>query len=73
MQRKTDRPGQFELTEQTRHLVTACIDKAHCASDQYLFPSRLAKSPHLSTRRFVRIVAFWVESIGLDAAAYGTA
>lgn len=72
MQRKPHRPLQFEITEQTRQSVSAWIDKAHRASDQYLFPSRVAKSPHLSTRQYARIVALWVESIGLDAAAYGT-
>ena len=69
---KTHRPVQFEITEQTRQSVSAWIDKAHLASGQYLFPSRVAKSPHLSTRQYARIVARWVESIGLDASAYGT-
>ena len=72
MQRKTHRPVQFEITEQTRQSVAAWIDKAHRTSDQYLFPSRVAKSPHLSTRQYARIVACWVKPIGLDAAAYGT-
>lgn len=72
MQHKTHRPVQFEITEQTRQSVAAWIDKAHLASGQYLFPSRVAKSPHLSTRQYARIVARWVESIGLDASAYGT-
>jgi integrase len=57
MQRKTHRPVQFEITEQTRHSVAAWIDRAHRASDQYLFPSRVTKSPHLSTRQYARIVA----------------
>ena len=72
MQHKTHRPVQFEITEQTRQSVAAWIDKAHLASGQYLFPSRVAKSPHLSTRQYARIVSSWVESIGLDASAYGT-
>ncbi|MBK4735492.1 tyrosine-type recombinase/integrase [Noviherbaspirillum pedocola] len=72
MQHKTHRPVQFEITEQTRQSVTAWIEKAHLTSNQYLFPSRVAKSPHLSTRQYARIVAGWVESIGLDASAYGT-
>ena len=29
-------------------------------------------SPHLSTRRYARIVDSWVEEIGLDPADYGT-
>src|SRR5690606_1106922 len=72
MQRKTHRPVQFEITELTRQSVAAWIDVARLASDDYLFPSRVTKSPHLSTRQYARIVAAWVESIGLDAAAYGT-
>ncbi len=69
---KTHRPVQFEIIEQTRQSVAVWIDKAHLASGQYLFPSRVAKSPHLSTRQYARILARWVESIGLDASAYGT-
>lgn len=61
MQRKTHRPVQFEITEQTRQSVAAWIEKAHLAIDQYLFPSSVAKSPHLSTRQYARIVACWVE------------
>ncbi len=72
MQKKTHRPVQFEITETTRVAVTDWIAKAHIASDQYLFPSRLSKSPHLSTRQYARIVESWVESIGLDPAGYGT-
>lgn len=51
MQHKTHRPVQFEIVEQTRQSVAAWIDKAHLASGQYLFSSRIAKSPHLSTRQ----------------------
>lgn len=72
MQCKTHRPVQFEITEQTRQSVAAWIEKAQLLSSQYLFPSRVAKSPHLSTRQYARIVAYWVKSIGLDTAAYGT-
>src|SRR5207249_7012339 len=38
----------------------------------FLFPSRLGKSPHIGTRQYARIVDRWVEEIGLDPAAYGT-
>ena len=72
MQRKTHRPVQFEITEQTRQSVASWIEKAHLCFDQYLFPSRVSKSPHLSTRQYARVVTSWVESIGLEAAAYGT-
>ena len=72
MQHKTKRPVQFEITEQTREAVTAWIAKANLNSELYLFPSRLSKSPHITTRQYARIVHRWVESIGLDPAAYGT-
>src|SRR6476661_9269925 len=51
MQRKTHRPVQFEITEQTRQSVASWIERAQLSSGQYLFPSRVCKSPHLSTRQ----------------------
>lgn len=72
MQQKTKRPVQFEITEQTREAVTAWIANANLNPEQYLFPSRLSKSPHITTRQYARIVHRWVESIGLDSADYGT-
>src|SRR4249919_455945 len=56
MQKKTERPVQFEITEQTRDAIAAWIAAAHLKSDQFLFPSRVTASPHLSTRQYSRIV-----------------
>ena len=50
MQKKTQRPVQFEITEQTRDAVAGWISTAHLKPEQFLFPSRLSESPHLSTR-----------------------
>ncbi len=72
MQRKTHRPVQFEITEQTRDAVTAWITQAQLKSDQFLFPSRIHDSPHISTRQYAKIVDRWVMSIGLDRNSYGT-
>ncbi|MDB5927742.1 MAG: integrase family protein [Betaproteobacteria bacterium] len=72
MQRKTHRPVQFELTEQTREAVRAWITQAKLTGDQFLFPSRLRASPHLSTRQYAKIVDASVSSIGLDPNEYGT-
>ena len=72
MQRKTHRPVQFEITEQTRQSVQGWIAAGELTSNQYLFPSKTKNSRHLSTRQYARIVARWVRSIGLDPAAYGT-
>ena len=40
-----------ELTEQTRDAVNTWITAAHLKPEQFLFPSRVAASPQLSTRR----------------------
>lgn len=70
IQRKTQWPVQFEITEQTRQSVAAWVEKAHLAAGQCLFPSRAAKSPHLSTRQYARKVTSW-GAAGRDPAAYG--
>jgi integrase len=72
VQKKTGRPVQFEITEQTRTAVAALIARHKLTASDYLFPSRLASSPHLSTRQYARIVQGWVRSIGLNPAIYGT-
>lgn len=72
VQRKTQRPVQFELTEPTRTAVTAWIEAAKLVPQDFLFPSRIHNSPHVSTRQYSRIVEHWVVSAGLDPSAYGT-
>ena len=72
MQQKTQRPVQIEITEQTREALTAWIRRCGLRGDDFLFPSRVRRSPHLSTRQYSRIVHHWVGEIGLDPAGYGT-
>ncbi|MDV7212490.1 tyrosine-type recombinase/integrase [Azotobacter beijerinckii] len=72
MQQKTQRPVQFEITEQTRDAVGNWIRHAMLRTEDFLFPSRLHDSDHLSTRQYARIVDGWVTAIGLDPTAYGT-
>ncbi len=72
LQRKTGRPVQFEVTEQTRRSVASWIEKKSLGPDDWLFPSRSKAAAHLSTRQYARLVDGWVTLIGLDAAAYGT-
>ena len=52
--------------------LAAWIKEAALRSEDYLFPSRLHESLHLSTRQYAHIVDSWVEEIGLDPADYGT-
>ncbi|MBB5448072.1 MULTISPECIES: tyrosine-type recombinase/integrase [unclassified Paraburkholderia] len=72
VQRKTQRPVQFELTEPTRSAVRAWLEKAALRLEQYLFPSRLSASPHLSTRQYARMIRRWAGAAGLDPTVYGT-
>ncbi|WFU51142.1 tyrosine-type recombinase/integrase [Sinorhizobium terangae] len=72
IQKKTGRPVQFELTDQTREAVAAWIESRRRVERDYLFPSRVHAKPHLSTRQYSRIVERWVSSIGLDPKRYGT-
>lgn len=72
MQQKTAQPVKFELTDQTRKAVEGWIAKAQLSPGQFLFPSRLTRSPHISTRQYVRIVKSWVTRIGLEPSDYGT-
>jgi Phage integrase family len=71
IQKKTGRPVQFEITEQTRASIRDWLPEVDARNGQYLFPSRFRALPHLSTRQNARIVHAWVESAGLDGSAYG--
>lgn len=72
VQKKTGRPVQFEITEQTRIAIRNLMSRHYLRSSDLLFQSRLVSSPHLSTRQYARIVQGWVRSIGLNPATYGT-
>lgn len=72
LQRKTGRPVQFEIIQLTRESLTAWIGTAGLGACDFLFPTRLHASPHLSTRQYARIVHGWVDAIGLEGGSYGT-
>jgi site-specific recombinase XerC len=72
MQQKPQHPVQFEITEQTLTVLEAWMHRAHLRSKDFLFPTRLHDSEHLSTRQYARIVKAWVTAIGLDPTMYGT-
>jgi integrase len=68
LQQKTQRPVQFEISPATREAVEAWMRKAGLRPDDYLFPSRVRRSPHLGTRQYARLPEGWVSSVGLDPA-----
>lgn len=70
MQRKTQRPVQFEITEATRESIAAWVAHRHLCSICYLFPGR-GEERHLSVRQYSRIVKGWASCIGLDESRYG--
>ena len=72
LQQKTGRAVQFEITRRTRQSVCIWANEAQLDPSDYLFPSRIRRSFHLSTRQYSRIVSGWVSKIGLDPSAYGT-
>jgi integrase len=72
VQRKTGRPVQFEITDQTRWSLERWMAEADLRPPDYLFPSRVRNSLHLSRRQYARIVHRWVAEIGLDTSLYGT-
>lgn len=72
MQQKTGRAVRFEITRRTRQSIAIWANNAQLGPSDYLFPSRIRRSQHLSTRQYSRIVSGWVSEIGLDASNYGT-
>ena len=72
VQQKTQKPVQFELTEQTRESLLTWLTRREGGLQDYVFPSRTNRSQHISTRQYARLVGDWVEGIGLGRSAYGT-
>lgn len=72
VQQKTGKPVQFEVTEHARNAVQSWIEERQLRQGDFLFPSRVHASPHLTTRQYARIVQGWVSEIGLEGSEYGT-
>lgn len=72
VQRKTGRPVQLGITDQTRTAVGDLIPKRGLSGSDFLFHSRLASSERRSTRKYARLVHDWMALIGLDPATHAT-
>jgi integrase len=72
IQSKTGKPVRFEITEITRVSLERWISDPEMIGLEFLWPSRIHGSPHLSRRQYARIVRGWVSSVGLEPSAYGT-
>jgi integrase len=72
VRKKTGRPVQFEISEQSRNSIEAWLPTLRATGSRYLLPTRIHASPHISTRQYARLVHRWVRSIGLESVSYGT-
>lgn len=72
MQQKTGRPFQFEILPDARTSLLAWLERRGGTVNDHIFPSRVDRNGHLSTRQYARFVDEWVSGIGLMRAEYGT-
>lgn len=72
IQQKTGTPVSFEIGETARESLRAWLAIRGGRPDEFLFPSRIDRSDHISTRQYARLVDEWVAAIGLDPALFGT-
>lgn len=72
VQKKTDRPVQFEITNDVRASLLAWLERRGGTINEYAFPSRIDPAHHMSTRQYARLVDEWVTAIGLRPEEYGT-
>jgi integrase len=72
VQRKTGRPVQFELLADARASLLAWLERRGGTLADYVFPSRINHTHHLSTRQYARLADEWVTGVGLRREEYGT-
>jgi integrase len=72
VQQKTGRPVQFELTADVRATLMSWLERRGGSIGDFLFPSRVDHTGHMSTRQYARLIDEWVTAIGLRKAEYGT-
>lgn len=72
IQQKTGAPVSFEIGETARESLRAWLAIRGGRPEEFLFPSRIDRSGHISTRQYSRLVDEWVAAIGLDPALFGT-
>jgi integrase len=71
-QKKTGHPVTFELTDQTREAVDNYLKASRRKSGEFLFCGRGGPGKPMSTRQYARLVARWINGIGLDSSFFGT-
>lgn len=72
IQRKTNNPVKFEITEPTRDAIEKWVEQSNLGMQQYLFPSRKDQEKHITTRQYSRIVKSWAQLASREPSDYGT-
>ncbi len=72
VQRKTDGPVTFEITNDTKAAIQAWIDKAGLRQDDFLWPSRNKSSERLSMSQYSRIIKQFANIVGADPTSFAT-
>jgi integrase len=72
IQQKTGKPVQFELTSDVRASLAVWLERRGGTVEDHVFPSRVNRASHMSTRQYARLVDEWVTAIGLRPEEYGT-
>ena len=72
VQSKTQRPVQFEVSENTRESIWNWVSSPEMFGCVFLFPSRIHDRPHVSTRQYARLSGEWLVGVGLDPSVYAT-
>jgi site-specific recombinase XerC len=60
------------MLEATRGSLLAWLECRSGTVDDFVFPSRIDQTDHISTRQYARLVDEWVTGIGLRSEDYGT-
>jgi integrase len=72
VQQKTGRPVQFELLGPAQASMLAWLEHRGGTLDDFVFPSRVDHTSHISTRQYARLVDEWVTGVGLRREDFGT-
>lgn len=72
IQKKTEVPVTFEISETTRESVSAWVEVAELGASDYLWASRNSGSKHLSMRQYSRIIKEFAKIVGGNPNSYGT-
>jgi len=72
IQKKTEVPVTFEITDATRASVQAWIEEARLSPDDFLWRSRNGKSRRLSMSQYSRIIKHFAKVVGADPATFAT-